>query len=403
MRVLLSTIGSRGEAQPVVALALKLLELGQEAVVCAPPDFEEWARSLGIPYVPVGPLLHGTAKRPAGYVPTPEQRRRMIESTVADQFKAVGGAADGCDVIVGCGALAVAARSVAEQRGAAYVYAAFAPITLPSPHHAPPVFGTLGEEPAEENVDNRTLWDRDAHRWNVMWGAALNAHREAAGLGLVGDVSRHVFTDTPWLAADPVLAPWPGPSEPAVRQTGAWILADDRPLPPELTAFLDAGEPPVHVGFGSVRAPEDAARTVLAAARALGRRVILARGWADLAAEVSAPDCLVIGEVNQQALFRRVAAVVHHGGAGTTTAAAGAGVPQVVVPQMFDQFYFAQRVERLHIGAAHPGGELTADSLTTALRRALAPRTVEKARALAGLIRTDGALTAARRLMAKDY
>ncbi|MEU8515778.1 glycosyltransferase [Kitasatospora sp. NPDC048722] len=403
MRVLLSTIGSRGEAQPVVALALRLLELGQEAVVCAPPDFEEWARSLGIEYVPVGPLLHGTAKRPAGYVPTPEQRRRMIESTVADQFKAVGTAADGCDVIVGGGALAVAARSVAEQRGAGYVYAAFAPITLPSPHHAPPVFGMLGEKPADGSVDNRTLWDRDAQRWNVMWGAALNVQREAVGLGPVGDVSRHIFTGTPWLAADPTLAPWPGRSELDVRQTGAWTLADDRPLPADLTAFLGAGEPPVYVGFGSVRAPEDAARTVLAAARVLGRRVILARGWADLAADVASPDCLVIGEVNQQALFRRVAAVVHHGGAGTTTAAAGAGVPQVVVPQMFDQFYFAHRVEQLHVGAAHPGGELTADSLTSELRRALAPRTVENARALAGRIRTDGALVAARRLIDKQY
>ncbi|MEV7028099.1 glycosyltransferase, partial [Kitasatospora sp. NPDC093558] len=72
MRVLLSTIGSRGEAQPVIALALRLTELGQEAVVCAPPDFEELARSLGIGYVPEGPLMHGTAKPPAGFVPTTE-------------------------------------------------------------------------------------------------------------------------------------------------------------------------------------------------------------------------------------------------------------------------------------------------------------------------------------------
>ncbi|MFI1562675.1 glycosyltransferase [Streptomyces sp. NPDC020490] len=141
MRVLLSTIGSRGEVQPVIALALRLRESGQDAVVCAPPDFQEWAESLGIAYRPVGPELRATAKRPAGAVPTPEQRRQMIEGTVADQFAAVGSAAAGCDVIVGGGALAIAAHSVAEQRGIGYVYAAFAPVTLPSPHHAPPVFG----------------------------------------------------------------------------------------------------------------------------------------------------------------------------------------------------------------------------------------------------------------------
>lgn len=127
MRVLLSTIGSRGEVQPVIALALRLQELGQEAVVCAPPDFQEWAESVGITYVPVGPELHTTAKRPTGIVPTPEQLRQMIEGTVADQFAVVGSAAEGCDVIVAGGALAITARSVAEQRGIGYVYAAFAP------------------------------------------------------------------------------------------------------------------------------------------------------------------------------------------------------------------------------------------------------------------------------------
>lgn len=399
MRVLLSTIGSRGEAQPVIALAVRLKELGQEAVVCAPPDFQEWAESLGIAYVPVGPELRATAKRPAGAVPTPRQRQQMIEGTVADQFKAVGSAAEGCDVIVGGGALAIAAHSVAELRGIGYVYAAFAPVTLPSPHHAPPVYGLLGEKPADGAVDNRTLWAQDAHRWNIMWSAALDAQREAVGLAPVGDVSRHIYTDAPWLAADPTLAPWPEKSEPDVFQTGAWTLRDRRPLSPELEQFLDAGEPPVYFGFGSVRAPEGIARTMIAAARAHGRRAVLARGWADLSLDEAAPDCLAIGEVNQQALFPRVAAIVHHGGAGTTTTAAAAGTPQVTVPQMFDQFYFADRVGRLGIGSAHPVGDPTVHSLTAALHRALDPQVIRTAHALAGRMRTDGALTAARRLI----
>ncbi|MCQ4044879.1 glycosyltransferase [Streptantibioticus rubrisoli] len=402
MRVLLSTIGSRGEVQPVIGLALRLQELGQEAVVCAPPDFQEWAESLGITYVPVGPELHTTAKRPAGTVPTPEQRRQMIEGTVADQFAVVGSAAEGCDVIVAGGALAVAARSVAERRGIGYVYAAFAPMTLPSPHHAPPVFGLLGDKPTDGTIDNQALWAQDAQRWNVMWGAALNAQREATGLAPVSDVRRHIFTDAPWLAADPILAPWPEPSELDVLQTGAWTLTDHRPLPPRLEEFLDAGEPPIYFGFGSVRAPEGIARTMIAAARALGRRAVLARGWADLSLDEAEPDCLVIEEVNHQALFRRVAVVVHHGGAGTTTTAATAGTPQVLVPQMFDQFYFAHRVHQLQIGSAHPGSNPTTDSLTTALRRALAPQTVQTAHTLASQVRTDGALASARRLITKQ-
>src|SRR3954466_4929679 len=110
---------------------------------------------------------------------------------------------------------------------------------------------------------------------------------------------------------------------------------------------------------------------MIQAARALGRRAIVARGWADLALPDDAPDCLAIGEVNQQALFKRVAAVVHHGGAGTTTAAARAGAPQVIIPQHYDQPYWAQRIHDLGIGTAHVPGTPTTASLTSALQRTL--------------------------------
>ena len=57
MRILLSTIGSRGDVQPLVALALELKSLGTEVRVCAPPDFGEWIARLGVPFVPIGPEL----------------------------------------------------------------------------------------------------------------------------------------------------------------------------------------------------------------------------------------------------------------------------------------------------------------------------------------------------------
>ncbi len=90
---------------------------------------------------------------------------------------------------------------------------------------------------------------------------------------------------------------------------------------------------------------------------------MVSRGWADLARIDDRDDCFVVGEVNHQALFPRMAAVVHHGGAGTTTTAPGAGAPQVVVPQIADQPYWAGRVAALGIGAAHDGPTPTIESL----------------------------------------
>ena len=282
--------------------------------------------------------------------------------------------------------------------GIPYVFAAYCPAVLPSPHHAPPVLAMRGDTPAPAAPDYSALWAADAQRWNDLWRPLLAPHREALGLAPVTDMRSHVHTARPWLAADPTLGPWPDPADPAVFQTGAWILPDARPLSAELQAFLDAGEPPVYFGFGSIRAPQDPGRVMITSARALGRRAIVSRGWAELSAGDDGPDCLVIGEVNQQALFERVAAVVHHGGAGTTTAAARAGVPQVVIPQHYDQHYWAQRVHHLGIGTAHAPGTPTADSLTSALERTLHPDVAARAQSVAIAVRDDGAQVAARRL-----
>ena len=395
MRVLLSTWGSRGDVEPMVALAVRLRALGTEVRVCAPPDFADLLARVDVPLVPVGQsvraLVHGAKP------PSTADAPRVAAELVAAQFDTVAAAAEGCDALVATGLMPAGERSVAEKLGIRYVYATFIPPVLPSPQHSP--LPRPGRPSPPGVTDNRVLWDVDAERVQALYGPPLNAHRAAIGLPPVDNVRDYVFTDRPWLAADPTLGPWPGSTELDVVQTGAWILPDERPLPAELVAFLDAGTPPVYVGFSSVRAPEDIARVAIEAIRAPGRRVLVSRGWADLALIDDRDDCFDVGEVNLQALFGRVAAVVHHGGAGTTTTATRAGAPQVVVPQIADQPYWARRVAGLGIGAAHDGPTPTFESLSAALRTALTPETRARATAVAATIRTDGAKVAATLLL----
>jgi vancomycin aglycone glucosyltransferase len=349
---------------------------------------------------PIGPELRSTGKtNPMSARPTPEQIRQMMEGTVATQFETIIAAAQGCDLIVGATALQIAAPSIAEKLGIPYFFAAYCPSVLPSPHHAPPVLAMLGDKPAAPMTDYSELWAKDAQRWNDQWSSPLNSHREKLGLDPVSDVRSHILTDQPWLASDPTLGPWPDSADQSVFQTGAWILPDARPLSPELEAFLDAGDPPVYFGFGSIRAPDDLSRVMIQTARALGRRAIILRGWADLSLVDNEPDCLAIGEVNHQALFKRVAAIVHHGGAGTTTAATRGGAPQVVIPQHYDQYYWAKRVQQLGIGTMHTPATPTADSLTSCLEQALQPDVATRARSIATAVRSDGTQVAAQRLI----
>lgn len=134
-------------------------------------------------------------------------------------------------------------------------------------------------------------------------------------------------------------------------------------------------------------------------ARAIGRRAVVSRGWAGLSLAEAAADCILVGDVNLLALFARVSAVVHHGGAGTTTLAAAAGAPQVIVPQLYDQFYWARRIDDLGAGTAHAPGTPSGDSLTRALERTLQPGVAARAQSLATAVSRAGARIAARRLL----
>jgi len=399
MRILLSTIGSRGDVQPLVALGQHLKEFGQDVLMCVPPDFCEWIKGLGITATPIGPELRSTAKtNPMAARPTPEQIRQMMEGTVATQFETITAAAQGCDVIVGATALQIAAPSIAEQMDIPYFFAAYCPAVLPSPHHAPPVLPGLGDKP-EIMDDYSGLWEKDAARWNMQWRSILNPYRERLGLKPVSDVRGHILTNQPWLASDPTVGPWDHPGDESVFQTGAWIINDERPLDPDLEAFLDAGDLPIYFGFGSIRAPEEFSRVTIEAARKLGCRAILLKGWADLSLVDKEPDCSAIGEVNHQLLFKRVAAIVHHGGAGTTHAATRGGAPQVVIPQHYDQHYWAGRVEQLGVGVAHTFSTPTTESLASALEKVFQPDVIDRAQTTAKSVRNDGAQVAAQHLL----
>jgi vancomycin aglycone glucosyltransferase len=168
MRVLLSTIGSRGDVQPLVALALALKAHGQDVRLCVPPDFRDWIERLGLPVTPIGPELRKAMAAMPATPPTAEQRRQLAEASVAAQFTAIAEAARGCDVIVAASALQIAARSVAESMGTRYVFAAYCPIVLPSGKHAPPPLPWPPQTSTPPPADNRELWARDLRRGSQL-------------------------------------------------------------------------------------------------------------------------------------------------------------------------------------------------------------------------------------------
>jgi hypothetical protein len=194
----------------------------------------------------------------------------------------------------------------------------------------------------------------------------------------------------------PAVVARPTDWRPGMDVCGYWWPYQDPAWRPaaELIEFLQAGPPPVFIGFGSRMVPdvERLGATVGAALRQARVRAVVQAGWSGLS--VTNDDVLTVDEMPHHWLFPQMAAVVHHCGAGTTAAGLRAGIPAVPVPAQFDTPFWAARLTAL--GVADPPiplRELSADRLAAALRRAVAdPALRHRAQALAArLAAEDGA------------
>jgi vancomycin aglycone glucosyltransferase len=324
--------------------------------------------------------------------------KKMIANSVRDQFETLGQAAKGVDLIMVGGNLQSAAHSIAEALRIPYAYAAYCAGTLRSDDHPPP----RTRSQTLPRFVNRLLWTFSEYGWNAFFRKTINEQRALLGLAAIEHVPRYVCTERPWLASDALIDPAASNNKLSIYQTGAWLLKDSTPLPTEIETFLKNGEPPIYFGFGSMTKQFNDARPFLQAARKLGRRAIISKGWANLHVADDGDDYLLIDDTNHSALFPRVAAIVHHGGAGTTTTAARFGKPQLIVPQLYDQFYFAHRVTKLGIGSSMRNrAAADTDQLAKTLQHCLGWETVARARTVAGKVKLNGAAITADKLIAE--
>jgi UDP:flavonoid glycosyltransferase YjiC (YdhE family) len=351
MKILLAPYGTRGDVQPLIALGIALRDRGHRVEVSAPDNFRAWVESFGFTFHPVGINIEqvmcaaGDKIRGARW-----QMRHLYHDLIPAQFNSLPQTFPDADIIVGAG-LQFAGPSVAEHRRVPYVMVVYCPVALPSSAHPPP-FVKWQRLPRAVNL---LTWLMGAGAADLVLVASMNRSRSRLGLARVASPVRHLISGTTViLAADSTLASAP-PDLPAnVITVDALVLEEGGSLDDELGEFLSAGPPPVFVGFGSMVTDETerAARMSLEAAELAGCRLILGSGWTGLGLNRKSlpPWCRVVSTVPHHLLFSRCAAVVHHGGAGTTTTVARAGVPQIVVPHLLDQFYWAHRVQLLGLG-----------------------------------------------------
>lgn len=353
MRVLLAPHGTRGDIQPMLALAVALRNRRHEVSFVAPTNFAAWIAGLGFPCEPDGVDVEAVLQSPGASLQSVRWQFRYIRRVLVPQlFTAVSraAAAQRPDLMVGAG-LQFAVSSVAESLGIPSVAALFQPCSIPSSDAPPPVVRAQ----TMPRWVNRWLWRFGTPLGDALIRGPVNSGRASLGLKPIAKPMRHIVGQLTIVASDRDLGPLPTDVPRAVVSTDAWILQDNRPLDAALERFLEAGPPPIYMGLGSMVAANAPQLAAIAsrAARAAGARLVLAGGWARLDRQLeSSEHAIAVRDAPHQSLFPRVAAAVHHGGAGTTTAAAAAGLPQLILPHILDQFYWARRVERLGLGPA---------------------------------------------------
>ncbi|QJY47724.1 glycosyltransferase [Pseudonocardia broussonetiae] len=416
MKILVVTLGTRGDVQPFVALARSARDRGHDVVLAAPERFRPLAAAHGLDLVRIddGPLalMDGVAGAAvSGGVRAKLALARAMPAAfgrvLEDCATIARGIGHDADVVVHNGQV-IGAPHVAELLGVPCVLALTVPVYVPTREFPWPGAPLPPWLPGWANRAGYLGMRGPA----VVFARVVDDWRRR-DLGLPRRRGRHDPLRRPDGVPVPVLnavsrhvVPPPEDWPPSVTTTGYWFLPAARPgLPAGVEEFLAAGEPPVLVGFGSMAGADPAAttRTVLDAVRAAGLRAIVATGWGGLVAGEVPASVLVVDDVPHDVLLPRVAAVVHHGGAGTTAAVAAAGRPQVVCPFVADQPFWARRVHDLGVGPAPvPQRRMTAAALAAALRMATGdPAVAARAAALGARIREeDGTAVAVRALEA---
>ncbi len=384
MRIALFTIGGRGDTQPFVALAVRLKQEGHRVTLVARPDFADLAADYGVDFAPLGhpyqPFITGAAESSAlgaGHLLNQlryglSQRRYFSDQLNQDAWRA----AQGRDAIIYKYSW-ITGYSIAEKLGIPCAAAMLFPLT---PTRAFPSF-LIGRGIDRGPLLNRLTWSLSEQVvWQLLRPDDTKLRRELGirPLPFFGPLRHQQCEEMPvYYAYSPAVLPRPADWPERMQVTGYWFL-DPPPgwqPPADLLHFLQAGPPPVSIGFGSM-ASHDAQATldlVLQALELSGQRGVLLSGWAGLGKGRTLPEFVFSAEsLPHSWLFPRMAAVVHHGGAGTTGAALRSGVPSVLTPLAADQPSWARLVYALGAGPAPlPFQTLTAERMAEAIREAV--------------------------------
>jgi len=417
-KILIATLGTRGDVQPYAALAGELVRAGAQVVVSTGRGFDSMigkagARPRSVP-VDYEALLRRPDVREALF--TLKGKIKVARTSIAEQqtvAKALWKTAlDEKPDLILFNLKATVMTLAARRLNCAALPTVLQPVSAPTGDFPVPLFGL----PGLGAPLNRSSYSVARRLMRLGLSPVLKPlMAELAGeLSTAGDLlDGYMPGGSPPLslqAFSRALVPQPRDWPDHVWQPGYWFSRPDGKFEPEreLVQFLQSGPAPVYIGFGSMpsRSPAELTAVILKALSHTGHRAILARGWGGLDVH-SVPDDLrdkvyLIGKAPHSWLFPQCCAVIHHGGAGTTHEALRWGKPSFICPVFADQPFWGSCVHKAGAGPAPvPQRKLTTARLVKALYALDVPAYADGAQRAAFVMQGEsGAAGTARQIMA---
>lgn len=403
MNLSILTAGSRGDVQPYIALGQALLKAGHSVRLATFGNFKPLVESSGLEFFPIrGDVVQVSRSQIGREAMSPDnplkvmlsfnQLKKLVGDLQQDFFNACSGA----DAIIYHPGAAIG-YFIAQQNKIPAILAtpyAFTPTSdYPSLlfYHLPRLGKTYNI--LTHRVQAQIFWMTASQAIHLYWKGQFGHSPAHFGSPFSRQVTRR---DPTVISYSEHVFPRPAGWPEHVHITGYWFLDEEAGWQPprDLLNFLQAGDPPVYVGFGSVgdaSLAKQKTRLVIEALKQSGKRGVLATGWNAMAKMENLPDWVyMIDSIPHSWLFPRMAAVVHHGGAGTTAAGFRAGIPSIILPYGNDQFAWGLRAFELGVGPRPISQKrLTADALSAAITSAFQPKVVEAASALGEKIRHE--------------
>ncbi len=398
MRITLLTYGTRGDVQPFAALSKGLQSAGHTIRLAAPHRFADLASQDGIPFASLPGDPEELSRRlndAAGPYAMIQSAADYIFSIAGEVARAAFASCDDAELIVHSYLFTTGAHSLARAKGIPDLSVQLMPLFAPTRAFPCPA---LPELPAG-TLSYFSHWLMTWVFWHVGnfgYGTLRGRYPDVAGMRLHWPFDAHEPNPTPLVFAySPMVVPRPNDwAAPYIHVPGYLFL--DAPVsyepPVTLTKFLQAGEAPVCVTFGSMvnREARRVHEIVLDVLHRTGRRGIILRGWSGTGPERADENLLYLDATPFDRLFPHCKIIIHHGGAGTTAAALRAGVPSVVVPHAADQSFWGRRLASLGTGPDPVRvRNLSVEKLAAALKQAEKPGLQQRAREIGRLIRAE--------------